>query len=84
MIPLSDCHMKPQRTATTKLGTTQGARMSVRTTLIPRICRLSSTAIASPPPSVPRTVKNVYWRVLPTASMNPECRGFSESKRIER
>ena len=59
MIPTSLCHMNCQSTATTKLGTIHGASISVRTTLIPRICRFSSSATASPPPSVPSTVQNV-------------------------
>ena len=59
MIPTSLCHMKPQSTATTKLGTIHGASISVRTTRWPRIWRLSSSATASPPTSVPATVQNV-------------------------
>ena len=59
MIPMSLCHMYCQSTATTKLGTIHGVSISARTTLIPRICRLSSSATASPPPSVPSTVQNV-------------------------
>ena len=59
MIPMSLCHMYCQSTATTKLGTIHGVSISVRATLIPRISRFSSSATASPPPSVPSTVQNV-------------------------
>ena len=50
-----NCHSS----ATTKLGTIHGVSISVRISRWPRIGRLMSTATASPPASVPPTVKKV-------------------------
>ena len=50
-----NCHSS----ATTKLGTIHGVSISVRISRWPRIGRLMSTATASPPTSVPPTVKKV-------------------------
>ena len=57
--PTSLCHMNCHSTATTKLGTIHGVSISVRATFWSRIGRFSSSATASPPPSVPATVQNV-------------------------
>ncbi len=59
MIPTSLWNMNCHSTATTKLGMIHGVSISVRTSRWPRIGRFSSSATASPPPSVSPTVQNV-------------------------
>ena len=59
MIPVSLIHMNCQRIATTKLGTTQGAIISVRTVRLSGNSRFSSTAIPIPTTSVRPTVHTV-------------------------
>ncbi len=50
-----NCHS----VATTKLGTIHGVSISARAHFGPGMSRLSSSATASPPASVPSTVQNV-------------------------
>ena len=58
LTPTADATVN-QAQPTTKLGTTQGVSISVRTIRWPGNFRLSSSAIASPSTSVPATVQNV-------------------------
>jgi hypothetical protein len=51
--------MNCQIVATTKLGTIHGVSISARAHFWPRMSRLSSSAIASPPARQPATVQNV-------------------------
>jgi hypothetical protein len=58
-MPASRCHMNSHSTAATKLGTTQGVSISVRTMRWPGNLRFNSSAMPSPPASVPPTTTAV-------------------------
>jgi hypothetical protein len=82
--PASRCHMNCQSVAATKLGTTHGVSIRVRTARWPGNGRLSRRASPRPPPSVPATLTTVYTAVLRRAWTKPLWSGLASSKSSRR